>query len=275
MADRISAAHTVFNTPELLALILSHLPFSSLLSTIVVSKHFRTTILTAPSLQRTLFLLPSLPSSPPPLNPFTTSITEVQLNPYFLSAFPSRFPENLEVGPKTSFPFMRESRSWRDMLILGGQVQIRKLRVREKVDVGSCWRSSDNWMGRPKIEGEVRGRVVGLALDIKPDRWEKVSWGAWFWCLLGSKMDWRQRTWGEGLWVLLGGGRKRLDGKAVRKNERLDEEFVLDVTIKPEGSRWEHWKFWSWWEQQMKVRKLKKIGFVREADRKPGECPHW
>lgn len=217
------------------------------------------------------------------------------------------------------------------MLILGGQVQIRKLRVREKVDVGSCWRSSDNWMGRwvrdrvlvfeggircgnfwdigkgisdyemegvlgegsrtirlvcrPKIEGEVRGRVVGLALDIKPDRWEKVSWGAWFWCLLGSKMDWRQRTWGEGLWVLLGGGRKRLDGKAVRKNERLvcdnyltfmkDEEFVLDVTIKPEGSRWEHWKFWSWWEQQMKVRKLKKIGFVREADRKPGECPHW
>lgn len=239
----------------------------------------------------------------------------------------------LELGPKTDFPFLKESRSWRNMLVLhgGAGVQIKELSVREKVDVRSYWRSNECWIGRwvrdrvlifedgmrcgdfwdlgkrvddhelggvmgdagrivrlvcrPKVEREVRHRVVGLVLDIKPDKWERVSWGAWFWCLFASKMDWKRSTWEQCLWVLIGGGRKKVGDKVVREPGRLvcenylthmeDEDFVLDIVIKPQESRWESWKFWSWWEQKIKVRRLEELGFVREEDKKPGECPHW
>ncbi|KAF1954229.1 hypothetical protein CC80DRAFT_494048 [Byssothecium circinans] len=85
-----SSATQTLTTPELLELILTHLPLRSILTTVQrVCKAWHTLIQTSPTLQTKLYFRASLaPSNPPdPPNPFTPS-PPFTLNPLITSSFP-------------------------------------------------------------------------------------------------------------------------------------------------------------------------------------------
>ncbi|PVH83423.1 hypothetical protein DL98DRAFT_569857 [Cadophora sp. DSE1049] len=144
-----TSTEIVLTTPELLIIILTHLPFSDLLiSCTAVSKTWHTTILSTPSLLRILHMHSTQPQTPTGLHPFLKEKDSFPLylqfprherqHPGLAGSFHDPFlyrsPEATEETPLERFNY--EKASWRRMLVLTGQPLITRARVKESIEVG-------------------------------------------------------------------------------------------------------------------------------------------
>ncbi|KAJ6538530.1 hypothetical protein DFH09DRAFT_1177151 [Mycena vulgaris] len=126
-----TAQDVVIFTPELLELVLSHLPIRDLLITApLVSKTWQTITL-SPTLQRALFFQPD-PSAEPVQNPLLVEM----FPPFFALEVTSRWSWPGEASSIMSMPwskapdaFKREEASWRRMLVM--QPPAQKMTVTE------------------------------------------------------------------------------------------------------------------------------------------------
>jgi hypothetical protein len=124
----------VFSTPELIALILAHLPPRELLLTApLISPNLYLTTLNTPFIQEILFFQPYHSLSEPP-----------KINPFLSAAFPTHFHSHscyqcspdIRNLPWARHPdaFARKEASWRKMLLWnGGEENVRRVRVVSEV----------------------------------------------------------------------------------------------------------------------------------------------
>jgi hypothetical protein len=135
----LSTAHnTVISTPELLELILSHLPMRDLLMTApLVNKTWQSITLT-PSVQRALFFEPD-PSSEHTQNPLLVEVFSIFFkkpqgqNRWY---WPDYEAINSLPWSKTPEAFKRPEASWRRMLV--AQPPVRTMRITERCHGQAC-----------------------------------------------------------------------------------------------------------------------------------------
>lgn len=117
-----SAVALVFSTPELIEIVLGHLPLPSLLQAQLISRPIHGVIRTSPTLQQLLFLRPSPPSAEWHLNP----LLRRHFQPFFVISYNSSSGADGAMyqimewarNQTSRSAFLHKEANWRKMLIV-------------------------------------------------------------------------------------------------------------------------------------------------------------